>query len=175
MGGENGYGAGLAPRGSLAAPRCESSSGRSRSGTSWIATSSTCCSRPATCTTLATRPTWRRWGPSARRGPLRVRGGTRAARWARCAPLRVRCGGRGTRLRGRAGSVPDGGLLVARALTYCDLTTGPTGEEVGVSARLVELGARLGDDDPTVPAVRREATRLAAVVDEMESLLAAAR
>jgi HD superfamily phosphodiesterase len=65
--------------------------------------------------------------------------------------------------------------LVARALTYCDLTTGPTGEEVGVSARLVELGVRLGDDDPTVRAVRREATRLAAVVDEMESLLAAAR
>jgi HD superfamily phosphodiesterase len=65
--------------------------------------------------------------------------------------------------------------LVARALTYCDLTTGPTGEEVGVSARLIELGARLGDDDPTVRAVRREATRLAAVVDEMESLLAADR
>lgn len=52
---------------------------------------------------------------------------------------------------------------------------GPNWREVGVSARLVELGARLGDDDPTVPAVRREATRLAAVVDEMESLLAAAR
>lgn len=65
--------------------------------------------------------------------------------------------------------------VVARALTYCDLTTGPTGEQVGVSARLVELGARLGDDDPTVRAVRREATRLAVVVDEMESLLAAAR
>ena len=65
--------------------------------------------------------------------------------------------------------------LVARALTYCDLTTGPTGEEVGVSARLVELAARLGDDDPTVRALRREATRLAAVVDEMESRLAAVR
>jgi len=61
---------------------------------------------------------------------------------------------------------------VARALTYCDLTTGPNGEEVGVSARLVELADRLGDDDPTVRAVRREATRLAAVVDEMEALLA---
>jgi HD superfamily phosphodiesterase len=65
--------------------------------------------------------------------------------------------------------------LVARALTYCDLTTGPTGEKVGVSARLGELGARLGDDDPAVRAVRREATRLAALVQEMESLLAAAR
>lgn len=65
--------------------------------------------------------------------------------------------------------------LVARALTYCDLTTGPNGEEVAVSARLVELGDRLGGDDPTVRAVRREATRLAAVVDEMESLLAGRR
>jgi HD superfamily phosphodiesterase len=65
--------------------------------------------------------------------------------------------------------------LVARALTYCDLTTGPDGQDVGVSARLVELGDRLGEDDPTVRAVRREATRLAAVVDEMESLLAAGR
>lgn len=62
--------------------------------------------------------------------------------------------------------------LVARALTYCDLTTGPDGEEVGVSARLVELGDRLGEDDPTVRAVRREASRLAVLVDEMESLLA---
>jgi hypothetical protein len=65
--------------------------------------------------------------------------------------------------------------VVARALTYCDLTTGPNGEEVGVSARLLELGDRLGRDDPTVRAVRREATRLADVVEEMESLLAAGR
>jgi hypothetical protein len=43
---------------------------------------------------------------------------------------------------------------------------------VGVSARLVELAERLGEDDPAVRAVRREAARLAAVVDEMESLLA---
>ncbi|MCZ7589354.1 MAG: HD domain-containing protein [Gaiella sp.] len=70
---------------------------------------------------------------------------------------------------------PTEDSLVARALTYCDLTTGPNGEEVGVSARLLELGGRLGEDDPTVRAVRREASRLAAVVDEMESLLAAGR
>lgn len=68
---------------------------------------------------------------------------------------------------------PTEDSLAARALTFCDLTTGPNGEEVGVSARLVELGARLGEDDPTVRAVRCEAARLAAVVDEMESLLAA--
>jgi HD superfamily phosphodiesterase len=63
--------------------------------------------------------------------------------------------------------------LVARALTYCDLTTGPDGEEVRVSARLLELRDRLGEDDPAVRAVRREAARLASLVDEVESLLAA--
>jgi hypothetical protein len=84
-------------------------------------------------------------------------------------------GARFVREEGHLDQFPAEDSLVARALTYCDLTTGPTGEEVGVSARLVELGSRLGDDDPTVRAVRREATRLAAVVDEMESLLAAAR
>jgi hypothetical protein len=62
--------------------------------------------------------------------------------------------------------------LVARALIYCDLTTGPAGEEMGVSARLIELSHRLGEDDPTVRAVRREARRLSSVVSEMESLLA---
>jgi hypothetical protein len=41
---------------------------------------------------------------------------------------------------------------------------------VGVSARLTELGDRLGED--AVRAVRREATRLAALVGEMEALLA---
>lgn len=65
--------------------------------------------------------------------------------------------------------------LIGPALTYCDLTTGPNGEEVGVLARLVELGDRLGEDDPTVRAVGRDGTRLAAVVDEMESLLAIGR
>jgi HD superfamily phosphodiesterase len=70
---------------------------------------------------------------------------------------------------------PSEDSLVARALTYCDLTTGPDGEEMGVSARLAELGDRLGEDDPTVRAVRREATRLAGLVDEMEALLTSGR
>jgi HD superfamily phosphodiesterase len=65
--------------------------------------------------------------------------------------------------------------LVARALTYCDLTTGPDGEGVGVSERLEELAERLGEDDPTVRAVRREAVRLGAVVDEMAALLSGRR
>jgi hypothetical protein len=95
---------------------------------------------------------------------------------AGCSPPCVGRGGRGARLRGRAGArFPAEASIVARALTYCDLTTGPDGEKVGVSARLVELGERRGEDDPTVRAVRREAARLSAVVDEMESLLAAAR
>ena len=72
----------------------------------------------------------------------------------------------------RWASSPPRISLVARALTYCDLTTGPDGERVGVSARLTELGERLGEDDPAVRAVRREAIRLAALVDDMESLLA---
>jgi HD superfamily phosphodiesterase len=69
------------------------------------------------------------------------------------------------------GEFPAEDSLVSRALTYCDLTTGPDGEGVGVFERLEELAERLGEDDPTVRAVHREATRLAAVVDEMETLL----
>jgi HD superfamily phosphodiesterase len=60
---------------------------------------------------------------------------------------------------------------VARALTFCDLTTGPDGERVEVSARLAELAQRLGEDSAAVRAVQREAVRLAAIVDEMEALL----
>ena len=55
-------------------------------------------------------------------------------------------------------------------MTYCDLTTGPDGNRVAVSARLAELGERLGEGNPGVRAVRREAARLAAVVEEMEEL-----
>jgi HD superfamily phosphodiesterase len=65
--------------------------------------------------------------------------------------------------------------LVARALTYCDLTTGPGGEYVDVAARFARIAERLGEDEPIVRAVRREATRLTALVDEMEALLAGGR
>jgi hypothetical protein len=63
--------------------------------------------------------------------------------------------------------------LVSRALTYCDLTTGPEGERVEVSARLAEVAERRGGDDPVVRAAQREAVRLAAIVEEMKSLLQA--
>lgn len=69
----------------------------------------------------------------------------------------------------------DEDSIVARALTYCDLTTGPDGSSVEVSTRLAEVAERLGEDDPVVRALRQEAGRLARVVDEMESLLDGAR
>jgi hypothetical protein len=66
---------------------------------------------------------------------------------------------------------PEEDSLVARALTYCDLTTGADGERVGLSARLAEIAERLGEDDPVVRGVRRSAAGLAAVVNEVESIL----
>jgi hypothetical protein len=62
--------------------------------------------------------------------------------------------------------------LLGRALTYCDLTTGPDGSRMELTERLDELAARRGEEDPGVRAVRRAATRLAAVVREVESILA---
>lgn len=68
---------------------------------------------------------------------------------------------------------PSEDSLVARALTYCDLTTGPNGDYMDVATRFANIAERLSADEPIVRAVRRDATRLSALVDEMESLLAA--
>jgi hypothetical protein len=62
--------------------------------------------------------------------------------------------------------------LVARALTYCDLTTGPDGDYMDVATRFANIAERLGEDEPIARAVRRDATRLSALVDEMETVLA---
>jgi HD superfamily phosphodiesterase len=45
--------------------------------------------------------------------------------------------------------------LVARALTYCDLTTGPNGEEVGVSARLSSVTDSVKTTRRCAPCVAR--------------------
>lgn len=65
--------------------------------------------------------------------------------------------------------------LVSRALTYCDVTTGPDGSPVTLEERLLELVGRRGEDDPSVCAMRRALPRLKRIVDEIEGLLATVR
>lgn len=60
--------------------------------------------------------------------------------------------------------------LVARLLTYCDLTTSPAGEPVAAAVRLEEIIERYGDAAPA-RAARRSRPLLLKCVREIEELL----
>jgi hypothetical protein len=65
---------------------------------------------------------------------------------------------------------PEERSLVAKLLSYCDLTTSPDGHYVEASARLEEIILRYGDAPPA-RAARRSAPVLLAYVREVESVL----
>ncbi len=60
------------------------------------------------------------------------------------------------------------------ALTYCDLTTSPTGARVSVEQRLAEIAQRYGDWHPVSVAMRRAAPSLLDAVRRTEWRLAGA-
>jgi HD superfamily phosphodiesterase len=67
------------------------------------------------------------------------------------------------------GEFPAEDTLVARALTYCDLTTGPDGRQVEARARLADVVVRYGTEPPA-RALKRSMSLLLAWVDELEAL-----
>lgn len=62
--------------------------------------------------------------------------------------------------------------LLADALTYCDITTGPDGNSVDVEARLTDIYARYGEDHPVSRAVAAASPSLLASVWAIEARLA---
>jgi hypothetical protein len=60
----------------------------------------------------------------------------------------------------------------ADALTYCDLTTGPTGTRISVTARLGDIERRYGADHAVTAAMRWAAPSLLAAVRRTERRLA---
>jgi HD superfamily phosphodiesterase len=58
---------------------------------------------------------------------------------------------------------------VADALTYCDLTTGPTGERISVASRLDDIKLRYGPTSPVTRAINAATDTLAAAVARTEA------
>ncbi len=65
----------------------------------------------------------------------------------------------------------DEASLVAVALAYCDLTTGPDGERMTPEQRLVDVAARYGDDSPVTRGLRTGWSELMDAVSQVETLL----
>ncbi|MGI8575302.1 MAG: phosphohydrolase, partial [Egibacteraceae bacterium] len=64
---------------------------------------------------------------------------------------------------------------VADALTYCDMTTGPSGEPTMIDARLAEVEQRYGEGTVVVEALRQARPHLEAAVERTEQRLKSAR
>ena len=62
--------------------------------------------------------------------------------------------------------------LALSALTYCDLTTGPDGQQVDVDQRIAEILTRYGPDDIVYQAISRASPILRQQADEIRGLLA---
>ncbi|MGH2843985.1 MAG: HD domain-containing protein [Solirubrobacteraceae bacterium] len=63
--------------------------------------------------------------------------------------------------------------VVSAALSYCDLTTGPGGEAVGVSARLAGVNERWGADAPQSRAIEHARESLVEDVRRIEAMIEA--
>jgi hypothetical protein len=77
-------------------------------------------------------------------------------------------------LRGRADELATfdrEASVVADALTYCDMTTGPNGEIVTVSERLADIEERHGAESVVVRALRLAEAELKRAVETIEWLL----
>jgi hypothetical protein len=60
---------------------------------------------------------------------------------------------------------------LAKALTYCDITTSPDGENIDVRGRLDDILARYGEEHPVNRTIRKARAYYVACVDEIDTLL----
>ncbi|WP_315093260.1 HD domain-containing protein [uncultured Cellulomonas sp.] len=74
-----------------------------------------------------------------------------------------------------AAEFPAEHSLTADVLTYADLTTSPTGESIGVEARIAEILRRYPSDDVVHCSIANAAPELIATVRRVEAALAAAQ
>jgi predicted hydrolase (HD superfamily) len=65
-----------------------------------------------------------------------------------------------------------GDPLLADALLYCDMTTGPDGDYVRPANRLVEIRGRYGPDHEVMQFVERAASQILSTAGRVEELLA---
>ena len=60
---------------------------------------------------------------------------------------------------------------LAKALTYCDITTGPDGESIDVCERIDDILARYEEDHPVNRTIRKARAYLLASVKDIDALL----
>jgi hypothetical protein len=65
----------------------------------------------------------------------------------------------------------DEDSIVSAALAYCDLTTGPRGEQMTPEQRLADVEARYGEDDPVTMGLRAAWPELMDDVAKVNALL----
>lgn len=70
---------------------------------------------------------------------------------------------------------PFRGSLLQRALTYCDLTTGPGGQRTNAADRVAEIVSRYGDDHVVSRAAMRGLPEFLDIEAEIEGLLSGSR
>ena len=61
--------------------------------------------------------------------------------------------------------------LLADAMTYCDMTTGPDGDPVTVEVRLAEILARYGEDSIVPESIREARPRIVAAANEVAAMV----
>jgi hypothetical protein len=65
---------------------------------------------------------------------------------------------------------PDVEGLVAEALTYCDMTTGPGGDSVDVDTRLNEILLRYGDGDVVTESIKEARPRIVLAIERVMTI-----
>ena len=77
-------------------------------------------------------------------------------------------------LAGELGAFPREDSATSDALTYCDMTTSPTGQRITLAGRLAEIAERYGVEHLVVRCLERAYGHLAGAVQRTEERLRAA-